>query len=109
MDSKLNFAAHLREKSATAKKGIGLIKLLRSYLPTNALNLIYKARVRSHLDYCDFIYHIPELDNKDKILESGRMTDIRLNYQMEKLGKSTGSGRASCDRNLEGHKPGQNK
>ncbi len=36
---KLNFAAHLREKSAMAKKGIGLIKLLRSYLPTKTLDL----------------------------------------------------------------------
>ena len=85
LDPKLNFAAHLREKSATAKKGIGLIKLLRSYLPTQALNLIYKMRVRSHLDYCDFIYHIPQLETKERSLESGRMTDIRLNYQMEKL------------------------
>ena len=85
LDPKLNFVAHLREKSATAKKGIGLIKLLISYLPTKALNLIYKARVRSHFDYCDFIYHIPELESKERTLESGRMTDIRLNYQMEKL------------------------
>ena len=85
LDPKLNFAAHLREKSATAKKGIGLIKLLRSYLPIQALNLIYKARIRSHFDYCDFIYHIPELETKEKNLDSERMTDIRLNYQMEKL------------------------
>ena len=85
LDPKLNFAAHLREKSATAKKGIGLIKLLRSYLPIKALNLIYKARIRSHFDYCDFIYHIPELETNERNLDSGRMTDIRLNYQMEKL------------------------
>ena len=86
LDPKLNFAAHLREKSVTAKKGIGMMKHLRSYLPTKALNLIYKARVRSHLDYCDFIYHIPELQNKERNLENPeRRNDIRLNYQMEKL------------------------
>ena len=85
LDPKLNFAAHLKEKSAMAKKGIGLIKLLRSYLPTKALDLIYKARIRSHLDYCDFIYHISELETKERSLESERTTDIRLNYQMEKL------------------------
>ena len=84
LDPKLNFAAHFREKIAIVKKGIGLIKYLRSYLPTKALNLIYKAHVRSHLDYCDFIYHVPELENKEDKSENFR-TDIRLNYQMDKL------------------------
>ena len=67
LDPKLNFAAHFKEKSAKAKKGIGLIKYLRSYLPTNSLDQIYKMHVRSHLDYCDFIYHIPELKTKKKL------------------------------------------
>ena len=57
----LNFTAHFKEKIAKARKGIGLIKHLRQYLPTNVLDQIYKMHVRSHLDYCDFIYHIPEL------------------------------------------------
>ena len=61
------------------------MKILRSYLPTKALNLIYKARVRSHFDYCDFIYHTPELETTERNLESERMTDIRLNHQMDKL------------------------
>ena len=87
LDPKLNFAAHIKEKSSTAKKGIGLIKHLRMYLPTKALNLIYKTRVRSHLDYCDFIYHIPELQPNENSTDmtGGNRTDIRLNYQMEKL------------------------
>ena len=66
LDPKLNFAAHIREKSATAKKGIGLMRMLRAYLPIKALDLIYKARVRSHFGYCDFIYHIPELETTEK-------------------------------------------
>ena len=61
LDPLLNFAAHFKEKIAKARKGIGLIKHLRQYLPTNVLDQIYKMHVRSHLDYCDFIYHIPEL------------------------------------------------
>ena len=35
-------------------------------------------RVRSHLDYCDFIYHIPSLENEQS-------SDINLNYQMRAL------------------------
>ena len=45
-DPKLNFAAHFKEKSAKAKKGIGMIRHLRSYLPTNVLDQIYKMHVR---------------------------------------------------------------
>ena len=78
LNPKLNFVAHINEKSAKARKGIGLIKHLRSYLPTDALVSIYTAHVRSHLDYCDFIFHIPELPGNFS-------TDINLNYIMDKL------------------------
>ena len=30
-------------------------------------------------------YHTPELEKKEKILESGKMTYIRWNYKMENL------------------------
>ena len=63
--------AHFKEKSAKARKGIGMIKQLRDYLPTNVLDQIYKMHGRSHLDYCDFIYHIPELREKKKRPENG--------------------------------------
>ena len=79
LDPKLSFAAHLREKTGIVKKGIGLIKHLRLYLPTKALILIYKAHIRSHLDYCDFIYHIPELLTRESKPEKTR-TDIKLNH-----------------------------
>ena len=65
-DPKLNFAAHFKEKLAKARKGIGLIKHLRSYLPINVLTQIYKMHVRPHLDYCDFIYHIPYIKEKKR-------------------------------------------
>ena len=55
-DPKLNFAAHFKEKASNARKGIGLIKHLRSYLPTNSLDQIYKMHVRSPLDYTFFFY-----------------------------------------------------
>ena len=70
LDPLLNFAAHFKEKIAKARKGIGLIKHLRSYLPTNALDQIYKMHVRPHLDYCDFIYHIPELQSNQNVEEN---------------------------------------
>ena len=45
LDPLLNFAAHIKEKSAKARKGIGLIKHLRSYLPTDALISTFTANV----------------------------------------------------------------
>ena len=62
----LNFAAHFKEKIAKARTGIGLIKHLRQYLPTNILDQICKMHVRSHLDYCDFVHHIPELKKESE-------------------------------------------
>ena len=34
-------------------------KYLNRFLPFHSLNQMYSALVRSHLDYCDVIYHIP--------------------------------------------------
>ena len=48
------------QKIIKAKKNIGLIKDLSKFLPLKTLDQIYKALVRSHLDYCDISYH--ELD-----------------------------------------------
>ena len=47
-----------------AKKNIGILKYLSKYLPLKTLDQMYKALVRSHLDYCDMIYHIPPTLNQ---------------------------------------------
>ena len=59
LDSKLSFERHVNEKIIKAKRGIGIIKYLSKYLPLKTLDQMYKALVRSHLDYCDIIYHTP--------------------------------------------------
>ena len=55
----LRFDKHLYEKMSIAKTNIGIVKHLNKFLPLKPLNQMYKALVRSHLDYCDSIYHIP--------------------------------------------------
>ena len=68
LDSTLSFKKHLSEKIVKAKMNIGIIKYLSKFLPlTFALNQMYKALVRSHLDYCDIIYHIPSLQNQPSV------------------------------------------
>ena len=59
LDSKLSFERHVNEKIIKAKKCIGIIKYLSKFLSLKTLEQMYKALVRSHLDYCDIIYHIP--------------------------------------------------
>ena len=63
-DPKLNFGCYFDEISSTSRKGIGLIKHLRPYMPIKSLDQIFKMHIRSHLDYCDFIYHIPAPKSK---------------------------------------------
>ena len=63
-----------------AKKNIGIIKYLNRFLPFKTLNQMYKALVRSHLDYCDIIYHIPPIVHQPPLGTS-------LNYLMEKVEK----------------------
>ena len=64
LGSKLSFERHLNEKIIKAKKGIGIIKYLSKFLPLKTLDQMYKALVRSHLDYCDIIYHIPAFNSQ---------------------------------------------
>ena len=63
LDSKLTFANHITEKLTKARKGVGVIKYLSSYVSVKTLDQIYKMYVRPHLDLCDVIYHTPEIDS----------------------------------------------
>ena len=78
LDSKLSFTKHINEKIETARKGIGIIKHLAPYVPLKSRDQIYKMYVRPHLDYCDIIFHIPEI-------QSDFDSSLTLNYQMNAL------------------------
>ena len=78
LDSKLSFVRHINDKVNIAKRWIGIIKHLRSYVPIKSLDQIYKMHIRPHLDYCDIIYHSPTISND---LNSS----LSLNYKMDIL------------------------
>jgi len=80
LDSCLTFAAHITEKIAKARKGIGVIKYLSSYIPVGTLEQIYKTYVRPHLDFCDIIYHSPEVES---LFDSS----FHLSYWMNQIEK----------------------
>ena len=80
----LSFSKHIHEKLSKAKKIIGIIRHISKYLPLKTLDQMYKALVRSHLDYCDIIYHQPETVNQPPqgVTLTAPMEEIeRIQYQ----------------------------
>ena len=80
----LSFSKHIHEKLNKAKKIIGIIRHISKYLPLKTLDQMYKALVRSHLDYCDIIYHQPETVNRPPlgVTLTAPMEEIeRIQYQ----------------------------
>ena len=61
LESKLSFSQYINEKIKIARKSLGIIKYLSLYLSIKTLELIYKLYIRPHFDYCDIIYHIPNI------------------------------------------------
>ena len=47
LHSKLTFTKHITEKISKAKKGVGVIKYLSSYVPIKTLDQIWLIRIRS--------------------------------------------------------------
>ena len=78
LDSSLSFDKHLEEKIKKAKKNVGILKHLSKFLPIKTLDQMYKALVRSHLDYFEMIYHTPAVFNQPPL-------GVTLNSQMEKV------------------------
>ena len=52
------------KKVIKAKRNIAILKYLSKFLPLRTLDQMYKALVRSHLDYGDVIYHIPSITHQ---------------------------------------------
>ena len=80
-DSSLSFKIHLNEKIIKAKN-LGIIKHLSIFLPHKTLDLMYKALVRSHLNCCDILYHIPSRHTQVGVTLNDLMEKTeRIHYQ----------------------------
>ena len=80
----LSFKKHLNEKIIKAKNNIGMLKQLLKFLPLRTLDLMYKALVRSHLDYSNVIYHVPSIAHPPPLGRtlSSQMEEVeRIQYQ----------------------------
>ena len=105
-----------------AKKHIGILKYLRQFLPLKTLDQMYKALIRSHLDYCDMIYHIPPtitnhglslhslmekvegVQHQASLAMTGAWKDTNKLKLYDELGWETLSNRRSSKRILQMHK-----
>ena len=124
LDSSLSFEKHFNEEIIKAKNNVGILKHLSKFLPVKTLDQMYKALGRSHLDYCDIIYHKPSHQNQAPLgitLHSLMEKVERIQYQAalavsgawrgssrsklyEELGWETLSVRRMCRRILQIHK-----
>ena len=78
----LSFLKHLYEKITKANKNIGIIKYFSKYLPFKTLNQMYKTFVRTHLDYCDIIYHQAGKISKEGQVLTASMEEVeRVQYR----------------------------
>ena len=123
----MTFKKHFDEKIIKAKINIGIIKHLSKFLPLRTLNQMYKALVRSHLDYCAIIYHIPPKINPPPLFPTfnaqmeklegvqyqaavtGTWQGLSYSKHVEELGWETLSDRRRCRRILQIHKIMNNK
>ena len=127
LDSKLSLEKHLNAKIIKATKYLGVIKHLSRFLPLKTLDQMYKALVRSHLDYCDVIYDIPSKQDQFGGTLNSLMEKVeRIQYQAalavtgawlgssrskpyDELGWESLSGRRWCRRLLHFYKIVSNK
>ena len=56
LDSKLAFEEHYKTVLSKTNRTIGLLRKHQNLMPREALLTIYKAFVRRHLDYNDFLF-----------------------------------------------------
>ena len=77
LDKKLSFNSHINAQIKKANKGVGAIKCMSKYAPRSTLEQVYKSHVRSHLEYCDIIFHQPPAD--------GILSTNKLSTHMQKL------------------------
>ena len=61
LDKKLTLQSHIKEGIKKANRHIGIMKFMSKYVPRSTLETMYKAYVRSQLEYGDVIYHHPPL------------------------------------------------
>ena len=56
LDSRISFKEHTQSVVTKMKQRIGLISRIKKFVSSSVLNILYKARVQSTVDYCITVY-----------------------------------------------------
>ena len=94
LDVKLTFEEHLKNVFNKTNKTIGLLKKLSNLLPRQALVTIYKAFIRSHLNYGDVLY-----DQAFNNYFHAKMESIQSNACLVITGAIRGTARQTSTKN----------
>ena len=99
LNEKLNFKSHINKVLTKTGKEIAVIKRLWNSLPRKSLITIYKATIRPHLGYGDFLYDQPNnatfcqkigsFQYKVALANNGAIHGTSLEKLLEELGLET--------------------
>ena len=96
LDTKLNFQEHLNNGLSKVNKTIGLLRKLQAFLPRQSVVTVYKAFIRSHLNYGDIFYDRTYNDSFYQKIES-----IQYNTALAITGATRGgTSREKCYQEL---------
>ena len=56
LDSTLSFQPHVNQLCKKISRKLGLLKYLKSFIPTKYVNMLYNAIVKPNFDYCDIVW-----------------------------------------------------
>ena len=72
IDEELHWTQQVGKVARTVQSKLGILRRVKSYIPKECLNLLYKSLVQPHLDYCSQIWsdrfqmHIAKLEKLQK-------------------------------------------
>ena len=98
IDEKLDWKEHVEAISKKASKGIGALRLCKSFVPLNILQILYNALILPYFDYCCLVWNIcsitlktslQKLQNRAARVITGDSYDIRSEQVLGKLGWKT--------------------
>ena len=78
----------MEEKISKANKGVGLLRKMYESVPRKTLLNVYKAYVRPHLDYVDFVY-----DQPNNSSFAGKIESLQYNSCLAITGAVRGTSR----------------
>ena len=69
IDAILTWGSHIEKLAEKIASGIAAIKRVRQFVLPATLHLIYKALIRPHFDYCNFVWGTFGIKLADKLLK----------------------------------------